>query len=154
MDPSPRIQQPAVKEPRYGLRVAIPAIVIGILWHIIFVNTGPQVGMVPAEGVVVDQEISPKGLCEPIAEVTLDGATYRTSPGNGAEPCEFDIGDPIEVAYHPDDIPGTVEIPLDSSTRNALDLLSLLGVAVAIGGVLSLVANIRYRLRRQTAANR
>ncbi len=133
------------RKSRFSLRAAIIAIVLGILWLLLFHNAPPREGTVAGHGIVVDQKISTKGLCEPIADGVIDGATYRTPPGTSAEPCAYGIGDSIDVTYHPDDIPETLEIPLEGSSKKAVALLPLVGVTLLIAGTIPLVANINYR---------
>ena len=133
------------RKPRFSLRAAIIAIALGILWLLLFHNAPPREGTVAGHGIVVDQKISTKGLCEPIADVVIDGATYRTPPGTSAEPCAYGIGDSIDVTYHPDDIAETLEIPLEGSSKKAVALLPLVGVTLLIAGTIPLVANINYR---------
>lgn len=133
------------RKPRFSLRTAIIAIVLGILWLLLFHNAPPREGTVAGHGIVVDQKISTKGLCEPIADVVIDGATYRTPPGTSDEPCAYGIGDSIDVTYHPDDVAGTLEIPLEGPSKKAVALLPLIGVALLIGGTISLAGNINYR---------
>ena len=135
----------APRKPGFSLRTAIIAIVLGILWLLLFHNAPPREGTVAGHGIVVDQKISTKGLCEPIADVVIDGATYRTPPGTSDEPCAYGIGDSIDVTYHPDDVAGTLEIPLEGSPKKAVALLPLIGVALLIGGTISLAGNINYR---------
>ena len=98
----------------------------------------------------MDQKISTKGLCEPIANVVIGGTTYRTPPGTSAEPCAYELGDSIEVTYHPEDIEGTLEIPLEGSSKKAVALLPLVGVALLIGGTISLIGNIIHRRTTRT----
>ncbi|MFC8038826.1 hypothetical protein ACFUOZ_05685 [Paenarthrobacter sp. NPDC057355] len=136
-----------LRKPRFSLRTAIVAIVLGILWFLLFNNALAPEGAVEAQGTVVDQEISGKGLCEPIATVVVDGVTYRTPPGTSAKPCAYGIGDSIDVRYHPDDVAGTLEIPLEGSSKKAVALLPLVGVVLLIGGIVSLAGNIIYRRR-------
>ncbi|MFF2843031.1 hypothetical protein [Paenarthrobacter sp. NPDC057981] len=135
------------RKPRFSLRTAIITIVLGTVWLLIFSNAPALEGTVAAQGTVVDQEVSGKGLCEPIATVAVDGVTYRTPPGTSAKPCAYEIGDSIDVTYHPDDVAGTLEIPLEGSSKKAVALLPLVGVALLIGGIVSLVGNILYRRR-------
>lgn len=137
--------QTSPRKPRFSLRTAIIALALGVLWLLLFHNAPPREGTVTAEGTVVEQEISSKGLCEPIADVPIGGTMYRTPPGTSAEPCAYDIGESIEVTYHPDDIAGTLEIPLEGSSKKAVALLPLIGVALLIGGTISLVGNVVYR---------
>lgn len=137
----------APRKPRFSLRTAVITIVLGILWVLIFNNAPAPEGAVAAQGTVVDQEISGKGLCEPIATVVVDGISYRTPPGTSAKPCAYRVGDSIDVTYHPDDVAGTLEIPLEGSSKKAVALLPLVGVVMVIGGVVSLVGNILYRRR-------
>lgn len=111
----------------------------------------PQEGSVFTHGTVVDQEIAPKGICSPIAELVVDGVAYRSDPGVGAEPCEHEIGDPIEVAYHPDDISGTFQIPHDEKETRQVIVISLPGWALLIASTISLVNNIRYRRKVKRA---
>ncbi|MEV7606309.1 hypothetical protein AB0N65_12790 [Paenarthrobacter sp. NPDC089322] len=135
------------RKPRFSLRTAIIALILGCLWLLLFHNAPPPEGTVAGQGTVVDQEISSKGLCEPIADVVVDGITHRTPPGTSAEPCAYEIGESIDVTYHPDDVAGTLEIPLEGSSKNAVAMLPLVGVMLLIGGLISLVGNILYRRR-------
>lgn len=111
----------------------------------------PQEGSVFTQGTVVDHDIAPKGICSPIAELVVDGVAYRSDPGVGAEPCEHEIGDPIEVAYHPDDISGTLQIPHDEKETRQVIVISLPGWGLLIGSTISLVNNIRYRRKAKQA---
>jgi hypothetical protein len=146
----PSLGQTSPRRPRFSLRTAIIVLVLGILWLLLFHNAAPREGTVTGQGVVVDQKISSKGLCEPIADVVIEGGTYRTPPGTSAEPCAYDLGEPIKVTYHPDDIEGTLEIPLEGSSKKAVALLPLVGVVLLIGGTVSLIGNVLYRRKTRT----
>lgn len=151
MDPAQANAQHTVQEPRFGPRMSIAGIIIGILWVITFNSHPPQEGSVFTQGTVVDHDIAPKGICSPIAELVVDGVAYRSDPGVGAEPCEHEIGDPIEVAYHPDDISGTLQIPHDEKETRQVIVISLPGWGLLIGSTISLVTNIRYRRKAKQA---
>jgi hypothetical protein len=125
--------------------VSIVGILVGMLWVFTFNSHAPQEGSVFTRGTVVDQEIAQKGICSLIAELIVDGVAYRSDPGIGAEPCEHEIGDPIEVAYHPDDVRGTLQIPHDEKETRTVIVLSLPGWALLIASTVTLVKNIRYR---------
>jgi hypothetical protein len=140
-----KITRPTAKEPGFGPRVSIAGILVGMLWVFTFNSHAPPEGSVFTRGTVVDQEIAQKGICSPIAELIVDGVAYRSDPGIGAEPCEHEIGDPIEVAYHPDDVRGTLQIPHDEKETRTVIVLSLPGWALLIASTVSLVKNIRYR---------
>lgn len=146
--PSP--DQTPPRKPRFSLRTAIIVLALGVLWLLLFHNAPPQAGTVTGQGLVVDQKISAKGLCEPIADVVIGGTTYRTPPGTSAEPCAYDLGESIEVTYHPDDIAGTLEIPLEGSSKKAVALLPMVGVVLLIGGAVSLIGNIIHRQKTRT----
>ncbi|MEV7662978.1 hypothetical protein [Paenarthrobacter sp. NPDC089316] len=135
------------RKPRFSLRTAVITIVLGVLWLLVMNNAAPPQGTVTVQGTVVEQKISGKGLCEPIADVEVGGVTYRTPPGTSAKPCAYEVGESIDVSYHPDDVAGTLEIPLEGSSKKAVALLPLLGVVLIIGGSVSLVGNILYRRR-------
>lgn len=139
--------RPTVKQPGFGPRLSVAGIIIGILWVATFNSHAPREGSISAQGTVVDQEIAPKGICSPIAELIVDGVAYRSDPGVGAEPCEHENGDPIEVSYHPDDISGTLQIPYDKKETSQVVVISLPGWALLIASTGSLVNNIRYRRR-------
>lgn len=139
--------QPSVKQPGYGPKLSIAGIIIGLLWSSHSLSLSPAPGSIHTTGTVVDQEIAPKGICSPIAELVVDGVAYRTRPGIGAEPCEHELGDPIEVAYHPDNIGKTIAIPYTESEVRQLILVSVPGWALLIASSISLINNIRYRLK-------
>lgn len=147
MDSEAPTSRPAHKEPGFGPKLSIAGIIIGIVWVITFNSHPPQEGSVSAQGRVVAQEIAPKGICSPIAELIVDGVAYKSDPGVGAEPCEHAIGDPIEVSYHPDDIRGTLQIPYDEKEMRQVIVISLPGWALLIACVVSLFNNIRCRLK-------
>jgi hypothetical protein len=151
MDTAQANARPTVKEPRFGPRMSIAGIIIGILWVITFNSHPPQEGSVFTQEPVVDHDIAPKGICSPIAELAVDGVAYRSDPGVGAEPCEHAIGDPIEVAYHPDDIRGTLQIPHDEKETRQVIVISLPGWGLLIGSTVSLVNNVRYRRNAKPA---
>lgn len=151
MDTESAPTRPRIKEPHFGPRVSIAGVIIGILWVITFNSHTPQEGSVFANGTVVDQEIASKGICSPIAELIVDGVAHRTRPGLGAEPCAHEIGDPIEVAYHPDDISGTLQIPYDDKATRQVIVISLPGWILLLASAVSLVNNIRYRRRVRSA---
>ncbi|MGP0225069.1 hypothetical protein [Paenarthrobacter sp. NCHU4564] len=131
--------------PRISVRAAIIMVIVGGLWLLIFNFAPPPPGMVHGQGTVVDQEISSKGLCEPIAEVVIDGTTYRTPPGTSDEPCAYELGESIAVTYYPDNIPETLEIPLEGSSKKAVALLPWVGIALVAGGVVPLVGHVARR---------
>jgi hypothetical protein len=151
LDTEPTTDRPDLKRPGFGPRVSVTGIIIGILWVVTFNSHSPQEGSISAQGAVVDQEIAPKGICSPIAELIVDGVAYRSDPGVGAEPCEHKIGDPIEVSYHPDDISGTLQIPYDTKETSQVVVISLPGWALLIASTVSLVNNIRYRRETKRA---
>lgn len=141
-----------VKEPNFGFKMAIAGILIGILWVFTFNSRPPQDGSIFAQGTVVEQEIAPKGICSPIAELIVDGVAYQSRPGVGAEPCEHALGDPIEVSYHPDDIDGTLQIPYDEKETRQVIVISLPGWVLLVASSVALVNNIRYRRSVKDAA--
>lgn len=145
MEPSAPAHPPAAKEPSFGPRLSITGIILGILWILTFNSHPPQEGSAAALGTVVDQEISAKGICSPIAELVVDGVAYRSRPGVGAEPCEHQIGDQIGVSYHPDDIGGTFQIPYDEKDTGRVIVISLPGWVLLIASTVSLANNIRHR---------
>lgn len=130
---------PAAATTRHRPGLAVAAIIFGILWLLIFHNEPPKAGAVIAQGTVIDQQISTKGLCAPLAELRIDGTRYTAQSGTSAEPCGFEIGDAIEVSYYPDDIAGTLEVPMSKPARNLFSLTPLIGVAALAFGVTSLV---------------
>ncbi|HSN35009.1 MAG TPA: hypothetical protein VLT34_01535 [Arthrobacter sp.] len=152
MEPSAPTQPAAPRKDRARIGTSIIGIAIGILWIITFNSHPPGEGSVSAQGNVVDQEISSKGICSPIAELILDGVAYRSPPGLGAEPCEHAIGDPVEVAYHPDDVSGTLQIPYDEKGSRQVFVISLVGWLILIGNTVGLVHKIRGR--RKASLNR
>ena len=137
-----------IKEPYFGLKMSIAGILIGILWVVTFNSRPPQEGSIYTQGTVVDQEIAPKGICSPIAQLVVDGVAYNSPPGIGAEPCEHTIGDPIEVSYHPDDVGGTLQIPYDETETRQVIVISLPGWILLVASGFSLVNNIRHRRAR------
>lgn len=152
MEPSAPAQPLAPRKDRARIGTSIIGIVIGILWILTFNAHPPQEGSFSAQGTVVDQEIASKGICSPIAELILDGVAYRSPPGLGAEPCEDEIGDPIGVTYHPEDVSGTLQIPYDEKGTRQVFVISLIGWVILIGYTVGLV--IKIRGRRKTSLNR
>lgn len=151
MDTDSPTSRPTLKEPGYGPKLSLAGIVIGMLWASHSLTLTPAAGSIHTLGAVVDQEIAPKGICSPIAELVVDGVAYRTRPGFGAEPCEYELGDAIEVTYHPDNIGRTLEIPYDEKQVRQLILVSVPGWALFIASSASLIRNIRYRLKVKRA---
>jgi hypothetical protein len=149
MDTEPSTSRTALKEPGYGPKISIAGIIIGMLWASHSLTLSPVAGSIHTTGTVVEQEIAPKGICSPIAELVVDGLAYRTRPGFGAEPCEHELGDAIEVTYHPDNISRTLEIPYDEKQIRQLILIAVPGWALLIASSISLLNNIRYRLKKK-----
>lgn len=124
---------------RYGPGVAITAIILGIMWLLVFHPESPRSGTVIAQGTVVQQDITRKGLCAPIAELQVNGSTYTAKSGNSSEPCRYAVGDPIEVSYQPGDIAGTLEAPPAGSNQGPAILATVPGVLLLAGGIISLI---------------
>ncbi|MET1085861.1 MAG: hypothetical protein ABWY04_01875 [Arthrobacter sp.] len=128
-------------KPRYGPAVAIAAMIFGILWLVVFHPESPRSGTVIAQGTVVDQDITRKGLCAPIAELQVNNASYTVKSGISAEPCDYAIGDAIEVSYHPEDIAGTLEAP-PAGTSYPVVLAPVPGVLFLAAGAISLIRRV------------
>ena len=95
-------------------------------------------GTITAQGTVVDQNITRKGLCAAVAELSVNDTRYTVNSGTSAEPCAYKIGDPIEVSYHPGDIAGTLEAPPAGTSPGPALLAGVPGVLLLAGGATSL----------------
>ncbi|MDN4645539.1 DUF3592 domain-containing protein [Arthrobacter sp. PsM3] len=127
---------------RYGPGVGIAAVIAGLLWLLVFHAGPPRAGTITAQGTVVDQDITRKGLCAPVAELNVNGTRYAVKSGTSAEPCAYRIGDPLEISYHPDDVAGTLEVPAAGASPGSALLAAVPGVLLLTGGATSLALRV------------
>lgn len=138
----------------YGPILAIAAVIAGLLWLLFFHDGPPRAGTITAQGTVVDQNITRKGLCAPVAELNVNDTRYTVKSGTSAEPCAYKIGDPLGVSYHPDDIAGTLEAPAAGTSPGPAILAAVPGVLLLAGGATSLALRAaRRKSARQNPAS-